>query len=204
MLEEARALGFLGPGQVEPHLDHAAGFAAAVATDCHGGPALPPARAADLGTGGGVPGLPLALAFPDCQWVLVESMVRRADFLRRAVGRLELGERVEVAEMRAEALGRSPGFRAGFDVVVARSFGPPAAVAECGAPLLRVGGRAVVSEPPAGRPARWPVDGLGILGMSSGPVVEAAGAVFQVLCQRAPCPDRYPRRVGVPAKRPLF
>jgi hypothetical protein len=176
VLEEARALGFLGPGPVASHLDHAAGFVAALAVACAGGAAPPPARAADLGSGGGVPGLALALAFPGSRWLLVESMARRAEFLRRAVSRLELDDRVEVAEVRAEDVGHSPGSRGGFDVVVARGFGRPAVVCECAAPLLGVGGRAVVSEPPGGQPARWPVDGLGILGMTPGPAVEARGA----------------------------
>lgn len=204
MLEEARQLGFLGPGPVKAHLDHAEGFATAVATSCDGGVAALPARAADLGSGGGLPGLPLALTFAGCRWALVESMARRAQFLRRAVEMLELGDRVEVVEVRAELVGHSPTARGAFDLVVARSFGPPGVVAECAGPLLRVGGRVVVSEPPGGAPARWPVDGLGILGMTPGPALVAGGAAFQLLCQEGPCPDRYPRRVGIPAKRPLF
>lgn len=205
MLEEARRLGFLGPGPVGAHLDHAAGFAGALGTDCEGrSAAAPPQRVADLGSGGGIPGLALALAFPDCHLVLVESMVRRAAFLRRAVERLGLEHRVEVAELRAEAFGRSSAFRGSFDAVVARGFGPPAAVAECAAPLLRIGGRGVISEPPGGAPDRWPVDDLEKLGMTRGPGVEAGGYAFQVLCQVRQCPARYPRRIGVPAKRPLF
>lgn len=204
VLEEARRLGFLGPGPVQAHLDHASGFATAVAAGSDGGVAAPPERAADLGSGGGLPGLPLALTFADCRWLLVESMARRATFLRRAVEMLDLGDRVDVVEARAEVVGRSPTARGIFDLVVARSFGPPGVVAECAAPLLRVGGRAVVSEPPGGAPARWPVDGLGILGMTAGPALLAGGAAFQVLCQERPCPDRYPRRVGVPGKGPLF
>lgn len=204
VLEEARQLGFLGPGPVQAHLDHAAGFAAAVATGCDGGAAAPPAQAVDLGSGGGLPGLPLALSVAACRWVLVESMARRAQFLRRAVEVLQLGHRVDVLEARAERVGHSPTARGAFDLVVARSFGSPGVVAECAGPLLRVGGRAVVSEPPGGAPARWPVDGLGILGMTAGPALVARGAAFQVLCQERPCPHRYPRRVGIPAKRPLF
>ena len=202
VLEEARRLGFLGPGPVEAHLDHAAGYAAALESDAGG--AWVPAGAADLGSGAGLPGLPLALRFPDTQWTLVEASVRRAAFLRAAVRDLGLEARLAVVEERAEVVGRAPAYRGRFDLVVARSFGPPAVLAECAAPLLRIGGRAVVSEPPGGAPARWPADGLAQLGMVPGAGVQAVGAAYQVLRQEQACPDRWPRRVGVPAKRPLF
>lgn len=204
MLEEARRLGFLGPGPVATHLGHAAGFVDAVLAGRGEAASGALVRAADLGSGAGLPGLPLALYFADCHWILVESAGRRAAFLRDAVRLLSVGDRVEVVEQRAEMVGRAPPYRGGCDLVVARSFGPPALVAECAAPLLRVGGRAVVSEPPGGDSARWPVAGLGTLGMTPGPALIARGAAYQVVHQRAPCPDRYPRRVGVPAKRPLF
>jgi 16S rRNA (guanine527-N7)-methyltransferase len=202
VLEEARRLGFLGPGPVEVHLDHAGGFAGALAADA--GADWFPARAADLGSGAGLPGLPLALQFSGTEWVLVEASVRRAAFLRGAVHALHVEERVSVVEERAEAVARRPEYRGSFDLVVARSFGPPAVVAECAAPLLRIGGRAVVSEPPGGEPARWPAAGLGLLGMTPGSAVEAGGAAYPVLRQEGPCPDRWPRRVGSPTKRPLF
>ncbi len=208
MLAEARDLGFLGPGPVEAHLDHAAGFVDVVqrlASGVQTGVRTSwPERAADLGSGAGLPGLPLALCFPGCWWLLVESSVRRAAFLRQVVHQLAIEDRVEVAEERAEVVGRSPAWRGRFDLVVARSFGPPAVVAECGAPLLTVGGYAVVSEPPGGMPSRWSAAGLGLLGMAPVAAVAAESGAYQVLRQEQRCPDRYPRRVGVPAKRPLF
>lgn len=202
VLEEARRLGLLGPGPVEAHLEHAAGYAAAIETDAVAG--WFPARAADLGSGAGLPGLPLALHFTGTKWILVEAAVRRAAFLRAAVTDLGLGGRVTVVEERAEVIGRAPAYRGTLDLVVARSFGPPAVVAECAAPLLRIGGRAVVSEPPGGEPERWPAEGLALLGMAPAALVRAGGASYQVLRQATACPERWPRRVGVPAKRPLF
>ncbi|MGI8808393.1 MAG: 16S rRNA (guanine(527)-N(7))-methyltransferase RsmG [Acidimicrobiales bacterium] len=163
-----------------------------------------PGRAADLGSGAGLPGLPLALCFTDCTWTLVESVRRRAEFLVRAVRLLGIADRVQVARERAEVVGRDPAFRGQLDLVVARSFGPPAAVAECAAPLLVIDGRVVVSEPPGGAPARWPATGLHELGMTPEKAVSAQGSAYQVVRQHAPCPDRYPRRSGVPVKRPLF
>lgn len=204
MLEEARGLGFLGPGPVEGHLVHAGGFGEVIRRRLGAGGAVE-GRGADLGSGGGLPGLALAVRFPAMTWVLVEAKVRRASFLRHAVQELGLGERVEVVEERAEVVGRAPDHRGRFDVVVARSFGPPAVVAECAAPLLRIDGLAVISEPPGGVPARWPADGLAVLGLDAETDDVAADEwAYQVLRQVRLCPERFPRRVGVPTKRPLF
>ena len=202
VLEEARRLGFLGPGPVEVHLDHAAGFGAALETDAGAG--WLPARAADLGSGAGLPGLPLAVQFAETVWTLVEASMRRATFLRAAIRQLGLDDRIAVVQERAEVVGRAPEYRGRLDLVVARSFGPPAVVAECAAPLLRTGGLAVVSEPPGGMPARWPAQGLEQLGMAPGAAVQAGSAAYQVLRQVSLCSERWPRRVGLPAKRPLF
>ena len=141
LLEEARQRGFLGPGPVEPHLDHARAFAVAAGA--------PPARAADLGAGGGLPGLVLAAEFwPDAKWVFVDAQQKRTEFLREAVEDLGLDDRVHVLTERAELVGQDLDHRGTYDLVVSRSFGPPAVTIECAAPLLRVGGAFVVSEPP--------------------------------------------------------
>jgi 16S rRNA (guanine527-N7)-methyltransferase len=145
-----------------------------------------------------VPGLVLALHWAGSTWTLVDAMERRCRFLEEAIEELGLARRARVVQGRAEDLGREPSLRGRFDVVTARSFGPPAVTAECGAPFLVVGGRLLVSEPPTDR-ARWP-DEVGLLGLA----VEPRRGSVQVLTQATSCPDRYPRRTGVPAKRPLF
>jgi 16S rRNA (guanine527-N7)-methyltransferase len=190
-LERARALGFLGPGEVQAHIDHAAGFLEALA-GVRG-------DVVDLGSGGGVPGLVVGVARPDLHLVLLDATAKRCRFLEAAVAALELD--AEVAEGRAEVLGRGR-LRGTASAVLARSFAAPAPTAECAAPLLAVGGRLVVSEPPDGRD-RWPADGLAPLGLEVGSRSTAAPHV-QVLLQARPCPQAYPRREGVPAKRPLF
>ena len=68
--------------------------------------AEPGGVAGDLGSGGGVPGLPLALVTPGWTWLLIEAMSRRADFLRRAVSRLSISARVHVLDRPAEEVGR--------------------------------------------------------------------------------------------------
>jgi 16S rRNA (guanine527-N7)-methyltransferase len=141
--------------------------------------------------------------------VLLEANERRALFLERAVVTCGLQRQVTVVHQRAEIAGRDPLYRATFDVVVVRSFGTPAVVAECAAPLLRVGGWLIVSEPPSEGveepfdPSRWPVEPLEPLGLTP---VESVRTEFgyQILHQIHACPDRFPRRNGVPSKKPLF
>jgi hypothetical protein len=208
VLSEARDAGFLGPGPVETHLVHAEGFAA-IARGLTTVGASP--RILDLGSGGGLPGLVVAAGWPESTLVLLEANGRRAGFLRRSVVRLGLQDRVSVLQERAEAAGRDPECRAAFDGVLARSFGRPAVVAECSAPLLRVGGWLIVSEPPPepgtatsdGAEVRWPAEKLGQLGLEPTHVVRD-GASYQVLRQTELCSERFPRRDGVPAKKPLF
>jgi len=199
-------LGFLGPGPLGVQRRHAEGFSAVLArrnsAEELSGPVL------DLGSGGGLPGLVVAVARPDLRLVLLDANARRTDFLAGAVTRLGLGERVSVVAERAEVAGRQPSRRGQFAAVVARSFGPPATLAECAAPFLAVGGWLVVSEPPSeAQPGpetvRWPADGLAQFGLAREAVV-AGEFSYQVLRQHSACPDRFPRRNGVPAKRPLF
>jgi 16S rRNA (guanine527-N7)-methyltransferase len=191
-LERARALGFLGPGPVRNHIEHTAGFLRAL--DGVAG------TVADLGSGGGVPGLILGVVRPDLRLVLIDATATRCRFLEDAVRHLELDARV--VEGRAEVVGRGAD-RGAMDAVVARSFGPPAATAECAAALLRVGGVLVVSEPPAAPDDRWPAAGLAMLGLVPGPR-SVGSPIVQVLHQATACPADFPRRDGVPAKRPLF
>lgn len=200
-LAEARRLGFLGPGDLQPQLDHASGFADAAGALL----GSPPSTVLDLGSGGGLPGLVLAVRWPTTDLVLLEAGERRSAFLSEAVVRLGVGDRVRVVRERAEVAGRQGELRGSFDLVVARSFGPPAVTAECGAPFLRVGGALVVSAPPAnGRSDdRWGAEGLSRLGLGL-PQRWSAGATYEVLVQLEECPARFPRRTGVPAKRPLF
>jgi 16S rRNA (guanine527-N7)-methyltransferase len=192
VLERSRALGFLGPGPVDDHIDHAGGFVRAVARVT--------GRLVDLGSGGGVPGLVLALARPDLEVVLVDAMAKRCNFLAEAIATLGLAH-ARVVHGRAEVVGRGE-LRGSAAAVVARSFGPPAVTAECAAPLLRPGGLLVVSEPP-GAAERWDAEGLALLGLRLDHRTSATPAL-QVLVQATACEERFPRRDGMPAKRPLF
>jgi 16S rRNA (guanine527-N7)-methyltransferase len=189
-LEEAQGRGFLGPGPVESHVHHAWPLVDELPS---GGDVV------DLGSGGGVPALVLALALPGTAWVLVESQRRRAAWLEDALRTLQLRGRVTVLEERAEVTGRGL-WRGRAAAVVARSFGPPAVTAECAAPLLTAGASCWVAEPPDPDGTRWPAAGLALLGLA----VTRRASGWVALEAISPCSDRYPRRVGVPAKRPLF
>ena len=223
VLVAARDAGFLGPGPIERHLRHARGFLELGRMEAEG----ESPRILDLGSGGGLPGLVVAGAWPEATVVLLEANERRAQFLERAVVACALQERVSVVHQRAEICGRDPLYRGTFGGVVVRSFGSPAVVAECAAPFLRVGGWLVVSEPPgetggtiapgAGSApdqedlqraiteeiGRWPADKLAPLGLEPVKSVRTEFG-YQILRQVLLCPDQFPRRNGVPSKRPLF
>ena len=203
MLARQRARDLLGPDPIEVAISHSLGFAAALAASSPDEPGAP-AEVVDLGSGGGVPGLVLAtLAWTEARFVLVDASQRRGTYLELAVADLDLGGRVAVEVGRAEDVGRGPR-RASAEVVVARSFGPPAVLAECAAPLLVVGGRLVVSEPPGEAGTRWAPEGIARVGLSLDRSVQVDGATYTVLRQVEPCPERFPRRPGVPGRKPLF
>ena len=194
VLGDARRIGLLGPEPVERHVVHARVWASA----------LEPAPFLDLGSGAGVPGLVLALEWPDVRAVLLDGQLRRAAWLRAAVSRLDLGRRVEVVEGRAEDLSHDPAIRESYPLVVARGFGPPAATAECGSGFVAVGGALSVSEPPGGDPSRWPDDGLSQVGLDlSTQVVQPSGS-FVILRKHAALEAEFPRRRNLPLKSPLW
>ncbi len=190
VLNRAWHLGFLGPGSIRVQARHAEAY-------LDGLPAA--GLVIDLGSGGGVPGLVLADLRPDLGFVLVDSNVRRTAHLRWAVGLLGWGERVDVVLGRAEDVAR--GELAGtIDGVVARSFGPRSSVCECAAPLMRIGGRLVVSEPPERR--AWPADAMRELGLTQEETSASVGVV--VLRKVAETPARFPRAWRQQMKKPLF
>jgi len=198
VLREAQRQGLVGPGHLAGHINHARDFASVV-----GSP--PEGVLVDLGSGGGLPGLVLASVWPGSRWVLLDGRARSARFLESAAEALGFTDRVAVEEVRAEVAAHRPQHRGRHRLVVARGLAPPAVTAECAAGFLTEGGRLVVSEPPGSRGSRWGAQGLATLGLVLGAVVNGgSGSRFAVLEVRTPCPPRFPRRVGIAAKRPLF
>ena len=170
--------------------------------------ALAPRRALDLGSGGGVPGIVLALARPDVSWTLVDSVGRKADAMRGFVDALGLRNVTVIAE-RAEVLGRDAAYRQQVDLVAARACAPLPVLVEYALPLIRVGGALVAwkgAVPPdeltAAQAAAIQLGGRDPEVVATD--VEALGNHrFVVIRKVGATPDRYPRRPGQPTKRPL-
>jgi len=198
LLGEAQARHLLGPGDPAAHRQHAEAFGRVLQER-----GRLPARIVDLGSGAGLPGLPLAALSPESELVLVDRRTARTDWLRRAVGRLGWTDRVRVLAGEADELGRGV-WREWADVVVARAFGAPAVTAELARAFVRDGGVAVVSEPPGAREeGRWPERGLRALGW--GPVEHVGSEpAFVVLTASGPCPAAVPRRANHIQRRPAF
>ena len=200
LLKRSAELGFLGRMPIAEQIDHSLGFVAAAEWAL----GRRPTAVVDLGSGGGVPGIILVVCWPAARLVLMDANERRTDFLSEVMTGAGLSGQVEVVRARAEEMGRSGEFRTTFDLVTSRSFGAPAVTAECGAGLLTFGGAMVVSEPPEGED-RWSPDGLLPLGLvPSGRLRFADRFGYEVLRKEGPTADRYPRRTGIPSKRPLF
>lgn len=200
VLAEAQGAGFLGKAALDDHVDNGLGFASAIRAT--GG-----STCADLGSGGGVPALVIARALPTISITCVDRGTRRCEFLEEAVLALGLEERVSVIEGDAEDVARLPDHDAAYDIVTARSFGPPAVTAEAGARLLMAGGNLLVSEPPTPEGgARWDApDALGELGLSYAGLFDAGDVRIAMLSRRdVPLDDRFPRRSATVRKRPLF
>ena len=201
VLERARARGYLGPGPISPHLAHARGFAA-VAT---GVLARTPDRVVDLGSGGGVPGLVLAAAWPAARVTLVEAGRRRAADLAAAAAELfGTDGRVEVVEARAETLAHRPDQREQAVLVTARSFGAPPLTAEIGTGFLAVGGWLVVSEPPEPDGDRWPAAPLARLGFGVPVPLAEGGAHYIAIPKVDAAPADVPRDTRPLVKRPAW
>ena len=164
--------------------------------------ACPPAegtRAVDVGAGGGVPGIPMAILRRDMHVSLLESDRRKAGFLTHVAGALQL-DNVAVLVERAEDLARRPQARESFDLAVSRAVAPPPVMCELALPLVRVGGMVAALVTDAGRAARECGHAAQLCG--GGEPRAATGGVLLVAKERA-TPEEYPRRAGVPLRRPL-
>jgi 16S rRNA (guanine527-N7)-methyltransferase len=156
-------------------------------------------RVVDIGSGGGVPGVVLAILRPDLRVTMLEADQRKSGFLVHVAGLLRLSG-VEVEAIRAEDAGRRAGTRETFDLATSRAAAPPDVLCELALPLLRIGGSlcALVTDAPS------------ILTSCAAAAAACGGAPPQapVECvlrveKISPTPAEYPRRSGVPGRRPI-
>lgn len=167
-----------------------------------------PRSLVDIGSGAGFPGLVLKIAFPNIELSLVESVEKKTAFLRHMVGILAL-EKVSVLSTRAELLGHMPDQREYYDVATARAVAELAVLAEYCLPLLRIGGRMLapkgtnIADEMTGAQAAIQLLGGRLLACESIRLPEQPERSLIVIEKRAPTPTAYPRRVGLPARRPL-
>jgi len=157
------------------------------------------ARVADIGAGGGVPGLVMAILRPDLRVTLIESDRRKAGFLLHAAAACDC-PLVTVEPRRAEEVGHDAAHRGGYDLVVSRATASPPVLCELGLPLLRAGGRLVALVAGAEVGARAAAAAASACGGGL-PVALAPGVLS--ITKVAPTPELYPRRAGTPARRPL-
>jgi 16S rRNA (guanine527-N7)-methyltransferase len=160
----------------------------------------------DVGSGGGLPGLPLKIVRPDLSVTLIESDQDKAAFIVRASAGLGL-EDVEVLAKRAEEVGQDPRYREAFDVAVARALAPMPVLAELCLPLVRVGGR-LLAQKTASEDLQKAAPAIDVLGGALNRVVAAPSAIrgvgtVVIIDKIRPTPAAYPRRPGVPERKPL-
>jgi 16S rRNA (guanine527-N7)-methyltransferase len=169
-----------------------------------------PLEMVDVGTGGGFPGLALAIALPAARLTLVDSVGRKVEAVRAMAASLGLRDRVTVRCERIERMGRDAAFRGRFDLAVARAVASAPVVAEYLVPLLKPSGRALLYR------GRWCGEDRMELERAASLLRSEVEAVHRhelpagrglrhavVLRPLGPCPSSYPRPVGVPAKVPI-
>ena len=164
-------------------------------------------KVVDVGSGGGLPGLALKIARPELSVTLIEADQAKAAFLVQAAGRLGLLG-VEVLDRRAEDAGRDGRYREAFDAATARAVAPLPVLVELCLPLVRVGGR-LLAQKTAREDVGLAKNAIELLGGTMREVVTAPSAVRDtgtvvIVDKLRPTPAAYPRRAGVPNRKPLL
>lgn len=169
-------------------------------TDC--------ASVIDVGSGAGLPGVPLSVMLPRTRFTLMDSLNKRVEFLAEVCRTLKLN--AEALHMRSEDAGRNALYREGFDAAVARAVAPLNILCEWLLPLVKTGGRMLALKGPTAedeaKEAAFALEELGgeIAYIHDAPVPgrDWDHRIVEII-KTGPTPDKYPRRAGMAEKRPL-
>ncbi len=169
----------------------------------------PAARVIDVGTGAGFPGIPLKLVCRSAHLTLLEATRKKVTFLEHIISTLGLRS-VTAIHARAEELAHEPAHRQRYDLALARAVAELPVVVEYTLPFCKIGGWVVAQKGEAGAAEAWSAErAIRLLGGELRRVVpvELPGLPedrsLVVIEKVSPTPDRYPRRPGIPGKRPL-
>ncbi len=167
------------------------------------------AKVIDIGTGGGLPGIPLGICRPDLQMVLLDSTGKKVVFLERCIEQMDLSH-ITAINSRAELLGHEKCHRDGYDVAVSRAIGSMSIVLEYSLPLVRPGGRMLAMKgPKAEQELSAAADAMDLLGAGEISVYDAYPESFDnelviiSIMKDRPTPKAYPRSPGLPQQSPL-
>ena len=167
------------------------------------------ARMIDVGSGAGFPGIPLNLVCPNVHLTLLEATGKKVRFLESLIGQLGL-QTATAIKARAEELGHDPEYRERYDLTLARAVAELPVVVEYTLPFCKIGGWVIAQKGEAGAAEAWSAErAIRLLGGELRRIVhvELPGLPedrsLVVIEKVSPTPDGYPRRTGIPGKRPL-
>jgi len=167
-------------------------------------------RLIDVGTGTGIPGIPLKIVFPNIRLVLLDSKAKKAAFLHHIIHKLGLGN-VDIIVGRAEEIAHDAQYREGFDIVLSRGVAPLATLAELTLPFCAIGGSFIAQKKGAIVPEISQAGrAISLLGGKLREVKRVDLEEFAderqliIIDKVSPTPPKYPRRSGMPSKRPIL